>query len=424
MSLKLELTCGYCSKIYSNPFSLPCNDTICQEHLIEANTIKCATCGEEFTVKDNEFIRPIKVIKSLIDKEMFLSENEKVLKKSIETSLNDFYNLYAEFMKFKSSLDLTCFNHFQEIRRKIDLQREELKQQIDKIALSMIEQTKKFESKYAKSLKENVENISNLFARNTLQIEQKNLNETFRDPTLTLDAIQKMHSLQLSKIKDLQTQMDEVKSNLKSNDFNAMLKLVDKNSFGSLNLNDQFNSFILDVDQSCELLKLCEFNTNDKWALLYRGSRDGFGAKDFHGKCDGKSSTLTIIKPKDSCNIFGGFISVACDSMSKWKLDPNAFIFSLVNKDGRPCKMTFHSVKKKHSLFFGADFGPVFGSEPNGCDILIKDSSNVNNNSSDLGSGFKHDEYMVGSKEAKSFLAGTYEFQVSEIEVYSKLDKQ
>ena len=36
----------------------------------------------------------------------------------------------------KNSFDLDSHNHFQEIRRKIDVQREELKDQIDKIALA------------------------------------------------------------------------------------------------------------------------------------------------------------------------------------------------------------------------------------------------------------------------------------------------
>jgi hypothetical protein len=48
-------------------------------------------------------------------------------------------------------------------------------------------------------------------------------------------------------------------------------------SFGSLFLNDTLNSQILTGEQSSELIKLCEFFPNDKFRLLYRGSRDGFG---------------------------------------------------------------------------------------------------------------------------------------------------
>jgi hypothetical protein len=70
-----------------------------------------------------------------------------------------------------------------------------------------------------------------------------------------------------------------------------------------------FKSQILEGEQQClELIDLCEFSPNDKWSLLYRGTRDGFGSDDFHSKCDGHSNTLTIIKAKESEFAFGGFI--------------------------------------------------------------------------------------------------------------------
>jgi hypothetical protein len=33
-----------------------------------------------------------------------------------------------------------------------------------------------------------------------------------------------------------------------------------------------------------------------RFALLWRGSRDGFGARDFHVRCDGHAPTLTLIQ--------------------------------------------------------------------------------------------------------------------------------
>jgi hypothetical protein len=35
-----------------------------------------------------------------------------------------------------------------------------------------------------------------------------------------------------------------------------------------------------------DLLRLCEFDVRMKGNLLYRASVDGFGAADFHRKCD------------------------------------------------------------------------------------------------------------------------------------------
>jgi hypothetical protein len=44
-------------------------------------------------------------------------------------------------------------------------------------------------------------------------------------------------------------------------------------------------------------------------SLLWRGSRDGFKAKEFHRPCDGHANTLTVILDTEG-NIFGGFTPV------------------------------------------------------------------------------------------------------------------
>ena len=51
-------------------------------------------------------------------------------------------------------------------------------------------------------------------------------------------------------------------------------------------------------------------------SLLYRGSRDGFKASDFHRLCDNKGETLVIIKSTDNY-IFGGYTSINWES-TEW----------------------------------------------------------------------------------------------------------
>jgi hypothetical protein len=63
-----------------------------------------------------------------------------------------------------------------------------------------------------------------------------------------------------------------------------------------------------------------------KWSLLWRGSRDGFGVRDFHSRCDGHANTLTLIVTAASEEdvggfVFGGFTPVPWDSKSGWKSD-------------------------------------------------------------------------------------------------------
>ncbi len=63
-----------------------------------------------------------------------------------------------------------------------------------------------------------------------------------------------------------------------------------------------------------------------------------------------------------------------------------------------------------------SSFGPTFG-----YDINIADNSITTMDSlSQLGFYYKHPQYAYGTNEAQSFLAGSFEFQLDEIEVYQK----
>jgi hypothetical protein len=74
-------------------------------------------------------------------------------------------------------------------------------------------------------------------------------------------------------------------------------------------VNEKYGSFILKDSQMDELLTICELSTNPDYSLyelIYRASEHGFGAADFHFRCDNKPKTLTVIKSNEG-NVFGGF---------------------------------------------------------------------------------------------------------------------
>jgi hypothetical protein len=176
--------------------------------------------------------------------------------------------------------------------------------------------------------------------------------------------------------------MNQVKDNLNAtNAFKPNLSSLnpeERSLFDSIKLSgylsymNLFKSQILTGEQqSIDLINLCEFSPRDKWSLLYRGTRDGFGAKDFHAKCVDHANTLTILKAKESSFIFGGFTTVSwesCPEPGKYKSDPNAFLFSLTNKDNIPVKMTAGQNLGQHlAIFCHCGFGPSFG-----VDIILK----------------------------------------------------
>jgi hypothetical protein len=131
------------------------------------------------------------------------------------------------------------------------------------------------------------------------------------------------------------------------------------------------------------------------------------------------ANTLTIVKSSDEC-IFGGYTDAVWDQRHNYKTDHNAFIFSLVNKDGhRALKMKISPNLEKFAINCSPDHGPMFGG---GSGFEIGDKSNENFLSrSDLGNTFKHPVHPGGSQEAMCFLAGRSHFKVNEIEVFQKI---
>jgi hypothetical protein len=161
------------------------------------------------------------------------------------------------------------------------------------------------------------------------------------------------------------------------------------------------------------LLQLCEFPVTQKMNLLYRASEHGFGCTHFHDKCDNHSKTLTVIRTANG-NVFGGYTDQFWDTSNAWKVDNNAFIFSLINQENWPLKIK--SRIDKSAIYCSYFYGPVFGE----CrDICIYPNSNNNESSfANLGCSFEHPTYVYQSSEANCFLAGSQRFAVSDIEVF------
>lgn len=182
------------------------------------------------------------------------------------------------------------------------------------------------------------------------------------------------------------------------------------------------NSTIIESESlQSQLRNLCEFPQNQKWHLKYRASSDGFKGTDFHSKCDGVENTLTVIKTT-SGNVFGGFAEQAWNSNNVSVTDPNSFLFSLINKEGRAFK-AICSDGGKNALGCFSQMGPVFGASKGKRDICIKTNSNTGQESyAEFGNQYKFRDYPIGKLETKTILAGTNKFLTVEIEVFTKLE--
>jgi hypothetical protein len=110
------------------------------------------------------------------------------------------------------------------------------------------------------------------------------------------------------------------------------------------------------------------------------------------------------------------YTTVSWDSSSGWISDPNAFIFSLTNKENQPLKMKINPKRHDEAIYCDSDEGPTFGN-----DIIIFNNSNTTTNcESYLGLTYSHPKYAFETNEAETFLAGSQFFQLDEIEVYQR----
>jgi hypothetical protein len=255
MSEKSDFVCSFCKKILKNPINLPCFDIICEHHLKEASvlhdkSIQCATCKVTFNVDTHTFV-PNRLLKNLLEKQFYLSDEEKDLKKSLENSLQDFFKLSEGYHQAKNAIGLKTHEHFQEIRFQIDLRRENLIEQIDKIYLNMIEQTKKFEVSFSKNSLPNLEKMDTLKTShsNTLEEELEELNDSFRDIHLSAQTLKEKYKKQEeanAKFKSKLNEMSQIEEHLKtSNEFKSNEEsFIDQDFFGSLKLVDFISNVI------------------------------------------------------------------------------------------------------------------------------------------------------------------------------------
>jgi hypothetical protein len=158
------------------------------------------------------------------------------------------------------------------------------------------------------------------------------------------------------------------------------------------------------------LKEFCEF----AWTLLYRGSRDGFAASNYHSKCDGYSNTISLIETTKGY-IFGGFTPVAWES-SSWIFKPDStqrsFLFTVKNPRGTEGRK-FPLTDSANAIYCYSHYGPIFG---NNHDLIVCDGCDSStSNFITLGGSYQNDTGLDG----KTVFTGEYNFCVKEIEVFS-----
>ena len=149
--------------------------------------------------------------------------------------------------------------------------------------------------------------------------------------------------------------------------------------------------------------------------LLYRATRDGFTAKEFHDRCDDIPNTVVVIR--NNLNfVFGGFTSTyyRWNSDGYYEEDPEAFIFSL-RRNGAITNYKLRIESSDYAIYGDSSYGPTFGG---GHDIYICDQSNIYPWSYSEIYSYTPPTYPSGSN-SRTFLTGGFQnWRTTEIEVY------
>lgn len=148
------------------------------------------------------------------------------------------------------------------------------------------------------------------------------------------------------------------------------------------------------------------------FSLLYRATRDGFGAHTFHQRCDNKLGTLTIYR-NNLNSVFGGYTGQQWNHIGSYRTDATAYLVSL-RRRGISNSEKFTVSSSTNAIYCLSSYFPTFGS---GHDLNVRDQPDTNFGSySSFCSSYNCPTSYI---TANQYLAGLQNnWLVTEIEVY------
>ena len=159
-------------------------------------------------------------------------------------------------------------------------------------------------------------------------------NESFDILFKAVSGIKKENKKKDEEIEILKTEINNLKQQINSMkiEFEKKNKEISEQLFSLLNKQNILNNKIFkNLIENAIIEKREEIkNKNIGWKLIYKASRDGGSVTDCHSKCNNISDTVSIIFSSTG-RIFGVYRNIAINGDGPWRIDNNAFIFSVDN---------------------------------------------------------------------------------------------
>ena len=224
------LVCKVCNLIYELPVKLPCGKSLCRTHLLDSNgALKahydCIFCENVHLIPPNGF-RTNFHIRSQVDSNVHLKQNQVNLKNRINEKLYQLKSVYDKFDENESFLS----DFFAQLENQINLHREQLKSQIDKLADDMLTEIKQLENQ----LKSELSQLNTkLYGGKSFETFKSDLDLKFRASQIGIEKLENYLDKMSKKIIDLEIKSDRiVKDRLKSYEF--VPNQIHSNLFGLL----------------------------------------------------------------------------------------------------------------------------------------------------------------------------------------------
>ena len=201
------------------------------------------------------------------------------------------------------------------------------------------------------------------------------------------------------------------------NEINRLKNNIIKLKIPSNNNNKIINSKIIDNDElyliEDEIQKIYNKNIS-KYELLFRASKDGFRATDFHNKCDGENNTLILVKTTNGRR-FGGFTDFPWNNKNINRNGEKEFTFSLDNEKVYNFEANNNNIYNNvnsNSNWEGPNFGGKYG-------FKLCDSCDTYSSSQDYSYSYSYDYNYNRYQNNKNYgLAENSNFLVKDYEVF------
>ena len=182
---RADFLCKICARIQKQPVSLPCLcSSVCKEHTSTHSLITCTECGQTFEVSDQGLVEN-KLVRNLIEKSYYLTEEERKVKSDLERSLHEMTSLLDSFKLRVAEFVVVQYDHFADLKREIDVKRESLIESIHKVSGEMMRHVEKTEASFKKHVDENLPRLDEFEP----ELEKESVREFFRSAELTPSSI-------------------------------------------------------------------------------------------------------------------------------------------------------------------------------------------------------------------------------------------